>query len=87
MKARRFSAITLLLVVKNLSSLDVNALRPDGLTPAGHPYFRMAISDGVISAGQSSLARQIGILNSSNDRFDYEIQVLGDDQLGAGKLC
>ncbi len=65
-----------LLVVKNLSSLDVNALRPDGLTPAGHPYFRMASSNGTLTPGQISLARQLGFLNSSNARFDYEVQIL-----------
>ncbi len=65
-----------LLVIKNLSSLDVNALRPDGLTPAGYPYFRMSAANGILSSGQSSLARQIGFLNSSNARIDYEVQIL-----------
>jgi large repetitive protein len=65
-----------LMVIKNLSSLDANALRPDGFTPAGDPYFQIGISGDAISTGQSSIARQIGFLNVSNERFDYQVQIL-----------
>ncbi len=75
-KVRKPFATPVLLVIKNLSSLDANALRPDGLTPAGHPYFRIASPSGTLARGQSSLNRQIGFLNSSNARFDYEVQIL-----------
>ncbi len=36
----------------------------------------MASSNGTLTPGQISLARQLGFLNSSNARFDYEVQIL-----------
>ena len=65
-----------LLVIKNLSSLDANAVRPDGLTSDGSPYFRIDLADTAIEPGESSLSRQIGFLSTANERFDFEVQIL-----------
>ena len=75
-----------LMVIKNLSSLEANALWPDGFTPAGEPYFQIGLSSEAISTGQSSIARQIGLLNRSNERFDYEVQILAEVNSAPGNF-
>ncbi len=66
----------LLLVIEQTTSLDVNALRPDGFTPAGQPYFQIDSSDGVLGIGQTSNPRAIAFLNDSGQRFEYRLKVL-----------
>ncbi|MEM7474008.1 MAG: putative Ig domain-containing protein [Planctomycetota bacterium] len=65
----------LVVVLKNLSSLDAAVLRPDGFTDAGEPYYQIELTDGVLEPS-STTSRGIGFLNNSNLRFDYEVQVL-----------
>ncbi len=66
----------LLLVLQNVSDIDVRSLRPDGLTPEGQPYYQIPIGGQRLASQQASPSRAIGFLNPSGERFDYQFQIL-----------
>ncbi len=72
----------LLLVLKNLTGADPKALRPDGYTPGGDPFFE--ITDLAYESDDQALAfdaviagAQIAIQSPAGEPFSFDLRVMG----------
>jgi len=77
-----FSA-PIIAVISNLSSDQVTVSNPDGTDSSGNPYFDYSGSvgdDNILSAGESSGAKEWIFHNPMNVRFTYDVQIMA----GAG---
>ncbi|GIW98485.1 MAG: hypothetical protein KatS3mg111_1818 [Pirellulaceae bacterium] len=69
----------LIVVLENFTSLDTFAMRPDGFTPAGDPYFNLTpeMQGRPLEPGQTLRSRRIEFLNRSGEQFHYRLKTFG----------
>ncbi|RMF38180.1 MAG: hypothetical protein D6753_16155, partial [Planctomycetota bacterium] len=69
----------LIVVLENFTSLDTFAMRPDGFTPAGDPYFNLTpeMQGRPLEPGQTVRSRRIEFLNRSGEQFRYRLKTFG----------
>lgn len=68
-----------IVVVENVSQLDVSPLRPDGFTPGGDPFFDLSdeMDGSPLQPGEMIRSREIRFRNNAGERFTYTLRTLG----------
>ena len=70
----------MLLVIDNLSDVQLSLLKPDGYLELGKPYFILnaSSSDTWLATGQSSAPQELRFSNPSKQQFQYRFKVLAE---------